>query len=67
MSNTIHAINKSFENKDGKGYLYDGSGKLLAVFDGDICESNSLLYVVQNGKMYYIILNEDGKYCLEKY
>lgn len=63
---TISAVAKSYENRDGKCYLYDKDGQRLAEFDGDIQESNSSLYVVQNKNLYCIIL-KDGEYVLEKY
>lgn len=67
MNNTISNACKSFDNKDGKGYLYNEAGMLLAVFDGEINRAGGLLYVVQNGKMYNIIHDDNGEYHLEKY
>ena len=67
MYNTISNACKSFENKDGKGYLFNETGMLLAVFDGEINRAGGLLYVVQNEKMYNIIHDDNGEYHLEKY
>ncbi len=66
-SNTLNAISRHFENRDGKGYLYDENGHLLAEFDGEIQESSSLLFVVKNGMLYYIKYKEDVGYYIEKY
>lgn len=69
MRDSISSINKVFNNlKNGKCRLLDSTeNKILAEFDGEIQESNCTLYVVQNGKLYCIVLNENGEYCLEKY
>ena len=64
---TISAINKYYNNLDGKCYLYNEAGEQIAVFEGVIQEKQSSLYVIQNGGLYCIVLNEDGKYRLEKY
>ena len=67
MIKTVKSISKKFEVKDGKSYLYDEKGKLLAEFEGELQEVCHFLFLVKDGTLYDVIKNEDNGFTIRPY
>ena len=60
MEKTIKAIGKSFENKDGKAFIYDSDERIIAEFCGEIQEVCHYLFLIRDGRLYDIVKDENG-------
>lgn len=58
---------KPFENKDGEAFIYDAEGKNIGHFSGEIQEVYGFLFLIMDGKLYDIVVNEDGSLSSKPY